>query len=256
MVQLCQNHWKTIDGNGSLKKTLTIPSPWKIDHRCGLYWSTKDASVVRLYQKMKNLSLICILHLSLSPPVRLRTVLCGSKGFLFLAWLDPYLACWLVILLSMFLLCFEVKPKKNSFFQCFPYSLSVNFYFFFAWHDPYLTCWVVIVKPCEALSYFLSLVHQWQCSLWSSLALVRSGSGQMNKIHVCWGEKHLQALLRGDSWLRHSCSGQISAPRFHCWCQGLCFFIFHKGSRVFAKYIIYKNGIKCSGWALDGLAMP
>ena len=36
MVQLCQNHWKTIDGNGGLKKTLTIPSPWKIDHRCGL----------------------------------------------------------------------------------------------------------------------------------------------------------------------------------------------------------------------------
>ena len=38
MVQLCQNHWKTIDGNGGLKKTLTIPSPWKIDHRCGLSW--------------------------------------------------------------------------------------------------------------------------------------------------------------------------------------------------------------------------
>ena len=38
MVQLCQNHWKTIDGNGGLKKTLTIPSPWKIDHRCGLLW--------------------------------------------------------------------------------------------------------------------------------------------------------------------------------------------------------------------------
>ena len=37
MVQLCQNHWKTIDGNGGLKKTLTIPSPWKIDHRCGLH---------------------------------------------------------------------------------------------------------------------------------------------------------------------------------------------------------------------------
>ena len=36
MVQLCQNHWKTIDGDGGLKKTLTIPSPWKIDHRCGL----------------------------------------------------------------------------------------------------------------------------------------------------------------------------------------------------------------------------
>ena len=36
MVQLCQNHWKTIDGNGGIKKTLTIPSPWKIDHRCGL----------------------------------------------------------------------------------------------------------------------------------------------------------------------------------------------------------------------------
>ena len=36
MVQLCQNHWKTIDGNGGLKKTLTILSPWKIDHRCGL----------------------------------------------------------------------------------------------------------------------------------------------------------------------------------------------------------------------------
>ena len=35
MVQLCQNHWKTIDGNGGLKKTLTIPSPWKMDHRCG-----------------------------------------------------------------------------------------------------------------------------------------------------------------------------------------------------------------------------
>ena len=33
VVQLCQNHWKTIDGNGGLKKTLTIPSPWKIDHR-------------------------------------------------------------------------------------------------------------------------------------------------------------------------------------------------------------------------------
>ena len=84
------------------------------------YWSTKDASVVRLYQKMKNLSLICILHLSLSPPVRLRTVLCGSKGFLFFAWLDPYLACWLVILLSMFLLCFELKPKKTSFFLVLP----------------------------------------------------------------------------------------------------------------------------------------
>ena len=77
-----------------------------------IYWSTKDASVVRLYQKMINLSLICILHLSLSPPVRLRTVLCGSKGFLFFAWLDPYLACWLVILLSMFLLCFELKRYK------------------------------------------------------------------------------------------------------------------------------------------------
>ena len=37
MVQLCQNHWKTIDGNGGLKKTLTIPSPWKIEHRWGLY---------------------------------------------------------------------------------------------------------------------------------------------------------------------------------------------------------------------------
>ena len=40
MVQLCQNHWKTIDGNGGLKKTLTIPSPWKIDHRCGLVMCT------------------------------------------------------------------------------------------------------------------------------------------------------------------------------------------------------------------------
>ena len=36
MVQLCQNHWKTIDGNGGLKKILNIPSPWKINHRCGL----------------------------------------------------------------------------------------------------------------------------------------------------------------------------------------------------------------------------
>ena len=142
-----------------------------------IYWSTKDASVVHLYQKMINPSLICILHLSLSPPVRLRTVMCGSKGFLFFAWLDPYLACWLVILLSMFLLCFELKPKKLVFY-CFPYSLSVNFYFFFAWHDPYLACWLVVIKPCEALSYFFHLsindnVAYDRVLLWSGLVQVK-----------------------------------------------------------------------------------
>ena len=36
MVQFGQNHWKTIEVNGGLKKTLTIPSLWKIDHCCGL----------------------------------------------------------------------------------------------------------------------------------------------------------------------------------------------------------------------------
>ena len=36
MVQQCQNHWKTIEVNGGLKKKSTIPSLWKIDHRCGL----------------------------------------------------------------------------------------------------------------------------------------------------------------------------------------------------------------------------
>ena len=36
MVQYFQNHWKTIEVNGGLRKTLTIPSLWKIDHRCGL----------------------------------------------------------------------------------------------------------------------------------------------------------------------------------------------------------------------------
>ena len=37
MVQRCKNHWKTIIGNGGLKKkTLTIPSLWKIDHHRGL----------------------------------------------------------------------------------------------------------------------------------------------------------------------------------------------------------------------------
>ena len=85
-----------------------------------IYWRKKGASVVCLYQKILNLSLIYILHLSLSPPVRLRTVLCGSKGFLFFAWLDPYLACWLVILLSMFLLCYELKPKKKLVFLVLP----------------------------------------------------------------------------------------------------------------------------------------
>ena len=46
MVQLCQNHWKTIDGNGGLKKTLTIPSPWKIDHRCGLAWAQLFSTLI------------------------------------------------------------------------------------------------------------------------------------------------------------------------------------------------------------------
>ena len=36
MVQRCQNHRKTIEVNGGLKKKSTIPSLWKIDHRCGL----------------------------------------------------------------------------------------------------------------------------------------------------------------------------------------------------------------------------
>ena len=50
MVQRCQNHRKTIELNGGLKKTLTIPSLWKIDHRRGLVhsnllcWFTPNAT--------------------------------------------------------------------------------------------------------------------------------------------------------------------------------------------------------------------
>ena len=55
MVQRCQNHRKTIELNGGLKKTLTIPSLWKIDHRCGL--DTRVDIVIRpsLLNKIKYL---------------------------------------------------------------------------------------------------------------------------------------------------------------------------------------------------------